>query len=314
MLDPVIEALTMVNFLMPYVYFPDHRDPMLEEFTYGDSGARARRLKQELRKGDYVFFHTTERGRHLITAYYVVDRVLDTGEAAREELIRSKYKSPHISEFIDGKRQGDDVMIFGDLILSRKLPIPLPFDRELAQKLSLNIPFASGRTDLSCIASATRQWRKLSEGDVRALLEEIKKMESSSTVSEAPLSTDEVHELREVDLEELLARNPDLLEKGLTLKYRQYELTPNDRIDLLFTDAVGKYVVVELKLGLIGRGALRQVDKYMGKLKEATKKEVRGIIVCKGILPTFKETYKKLRDVKIHYYGWRLGLEPADMD
>jgi len=63
---------------------------------------------------------------------------------------------------------------------------------------------------------------------------------------------------------------------------------------------------------LIGRGALRQVEGYMSKLKEATKKEVRGIIVCKGILPAFKDAYKKLRDVKVHYYGWRLGLQPAE--
>ena len=33
---------------------------MLEEFTYGETRARARRLKKELAKGDYVFFHTTE--------------------------------------------------------------------------------------------------------------------------------------------------------------------------------------------------------------------------------------------------------------
>jgi hypothetical protein len=311
-LGSIFEALGMVNLLIPYVRLPDHQDPMLEEFTYGDVRTRARKLKRDLQRGNYAFFHTTTRGRRFITAYYVVDRVLDTSEAAKNELIRSKYRNPHISEFMAGERAGDDVLIFGDPILSRKLPRPLPFDRVLAEKLSLEIPFTKSRPDPDCITSATRQWRKLTDDDVRVLLDEIKRGERLPTVSETLLSTDEVEELREIDLEDLLTRNPDLLEKGLALKARQYEVTPTDRIDLLFMDTEGKYVVVELKQGSIGRGALSQIRGYMRELKKTTKKDVRGVIVCKDVLSAFRETYRKLHDVKVYYYGWRVGFESAD--
>jgi hypothetical protein len=47
-----------MNLLIPYVYIPNHVDPDLTEFTYGDGGARARRLLS-LQQGDFVFFHST---------------------------------------------------------------------------------------------------------------------------------------------------------------------------------------------------------------------------------------------------------------
>jgi len=34
-----------MNLLIPYVHLYDHPDPLFEEFTYGDVGARARKLK-----------------------------------------------------------------------------------------------------------------------------------------------------------------------------------------------------------------------------------------------------------------------------
>jgi len=304
----------MVNLLIPYVRLPNHPDPLLDEFTYGDVDVRANKLKNDLKKGDYVFFHTTTRGRHFITAYYVVERVLDTIEAAKDKLMVAKYKNPHISEFVRGERPGNDALLFGDPILSRKLPRPLPFNRNLAERLSLRIPFAHERSELSCIASATRQWRELTQEDINILLEEIEKIEASPAVSEALLSTDEVEELREIDLEELIAKNPDILEKELTLVARQYEVTATERIDLLFKDKKGDYVVVELKLESVGRGTLTQIKRYMHEIRKTTKKDVRGMIVCKDILRAFKETYKKLHDVKVYYYGWRVGLTPASFD
>jgi hypothetical protein len=160
----------MVNLVIPYVRLPNHPDPLLNEFTYGDVEARANKLEWDLKKGDYVFFHTTTGGRHFITAYYVVERVLDTMEAAEDKLVVAKYKNPHNSEFINGERPGDDALLFGDPILSRKLTRPLPFNRRLAERLSLRIRFARERSELSCIASATRQWRELTQEDVKMLL------------------------------------------------------------------------------------------------------------------------------------------------
>lgn len=304
----------MTSLLIPYVKLPNHIDPNLDEFTYGDISARARKVKNDLKKGDYVFFHTSDRGSGYITAYYVVDRVLETRVAAANRLIRGKYKNPHIGEFLATKRHfKDDAIVFGDPILSRRLALPLLFDRELANETSLKIPFAKGKTELECISSATRQWRTLTEHDVDVLLDAARKQERKSSLREIFVSTDEIQEARETDIEELLVRNPRILERGLSLVRggRQYEISPTDRIDLLFTDREGNYLVVELKAGSVGRSALRQVKRYTHALRRKTKRRVRGAIICKDILPAFRSTYKKQRDVKAYYYGWKFGLTPA---
>jgi hypothetical protein len=304
----------MTNLLIPYVPLPDHPDPILDEFTYGDIDKRARKLKRDLRKGDYLFLQATSRGRRYITAYYVVDRVMDTSEAAKNKLIRAKYKNPHIASFLAGKRWRDDVLVFGDPILSRRLPSPLPFDRSLARRLSLGIRFTKEQTELSRISSHTRQWRPLTEADTKVLLRKIEKMQNKAICSDILLSTDEIQELRETDLEELVSRKPNSLERGLKVRARQYELTPKERIDLLLTDAKGDYVVVELKPGPIGRSALAQARRYVHELRKRTKKKVRAIIVCKDILPAFKKIYKSLRDLKVYYYGWRIDLIQSEID
>lgn len=46
-----------------------------------------KKQKKDLRKGDYVFFHTSIGRKKYITAYYVVDRVSDTAEASRNRNI-----------------------------------------------------------------------------------------------------------------------------------------------------------------------------------------------------------------------------------
>jgi len=298
----------LVHLLIPYVPLVDHHDPNLEEFTYGDVKARARKLKRDLKRGDYVFFHTTIRGRRYITAYYVVDRVLGTSEAAANKAIVSKYQSPHIKEYLEGERRDfDDTLLVGDPILSRKLPRPLLFNRALAEKLSLGISFKKGFTENQCISSATRQWRKLTGKDVRRLLREIKKGEEKGITSDVVLSTDEVLEIREVDLENFIVNNVHLLGSNLTLVGRQGD-TRAGRLDLLFEDKNKNLVVVELKLNEIGRYAVYQLRGYIRQLRDDTKKKVRGIIICKDILPTFVEEFRKLRNIQIFHYGWNLKV------
>jgi len=227
-----------MNLLIPYVHLYDHNDPLLEEFTYGDIGGRARKLKRDVRKGDYVFFHTSIRGRKCITAYYVVDRVLPTAEAIKDQDIVDKYKrNPHISEFRSGERtdEAEDVMIFGDPITSRVLDRPLVFDRALAEKLSLGIRFAERRTDTQTIGSATRAWRELTDEDVTVLKEAIRW--SETRLGAALLSTDEVAEVIEKDIERFIGENPsrigETLGKSLKLR-RSQQPTGDGRIDLLF--------------------------------------------------------------------------------
>ena len=297
-----------MNLLIPYVPLINHADPVLEEFTYGDSDSRARKLKRSLEKGDYIFFHTTINSKKCITAHYVVDRVLDTLEAAKDKDIFLKYKNPHIIEYREGKRRDHaDVVVFGDPILSRKLERPLLFDRPLAEKLSLSIKFKKGFTETQCIGSATRQWRKLSNKDVEILLSEIINNESRGVATQKTLSTDEVTEIIEKDIENFIEANPKILGESLKLIGRQVD-TPVGRIDLLFEDKNNRIVVVELKLNKIGREALNQLRKYMHYVTKEMKTDVEGVIVCKGVMPAFKEEFLNLKKIRILKYGWKLEV------
>jgi len=300
----------MVHLLVPYVPLTDHHDPILEEFTYGDVDSRARKLRNEIKKGDYIFFHTTIRGLRYITAYYVTDRALRTAEASSSKAIAAKYQNPHIKEYLRGERRnGDDAIVFGDPILSRKLQHPLPFDKDLAQKLSLKIPFKKHFTENQCIASATRAWRELSQNDVEVLLSEIERSEKEGFSIDTILSTDEVLEIREADLENFIVRNSRLMGHDLTLIGRQVD-TPEGRVDLLFENRNKDLVVVELKLNEIGRGALNQLRRYMHYFRKNTRKDVHGILVCKDVLPAFVDEFKKLRDIQVFCFGWKLLVYP----
>lgn len=297
-----------MNLLIPYVPLIHHMDPVLEEFTYGDIQRRGLKLKEDIRKGDYLFFHTSINSRKCITVYYVVDRVLETLEAAKDRNIVLKYKNPHIKEYLQDKRNyKNDVVVFGDPILSHRLDRPLEFDRELAQKLSLGIKFKQEFTDSQCIGSATRQWRELSGKDVDILLNEIKSSENKGITVERTLSTEEVTEIIEKDIENFIEANTKILGSSLKLTGRQID-TPAGRIDLMFEDNNKKIIIVELKLNKIGREALNQLRRYMNHVKKEMKQEVDGAIVCNGVLPAFEEEFKALKNIKILKYGWKLQV------
>jgi hypothetical protein len=288
---------------------------MFSEFTYGDRGARARKLRRDLRKGDYVFFHGMFQGRKCITAYYVVDRVVSTREAVKSRLIKAKYKNPHL-ELSGRSLAADNSILFGDPITSRKLDVPLEFTRGLARKLSLGIRFLRGKTESQSIGSATRSWRELTGKDVRVLLREIE-INQKKVLAEWPgltpkslLSTDEVSQFVEKDLESLLARNPKNLGGSMKVTERQLD-TDDGRIDLLLESRSGQETVVELKLHRIGREAVSQLRRYMRWIRKTAKnkrRKVRGIILCEGVLPSFEEDLRKLKDIEVFRYGWNLNL------
>ena len=295
-----------MNLLIPYVPLFNHPDPLPDEFTYGDVGGRARKLKTDMRKGEYAFFHTSRRGRKYITAYYVVDRVLDTAEAAGNRNIIAKYQNPHIRDYLAGKRSGqDDVVLFGDPVESRVLERPLLFDRTLADKLTLGIEFPANRTETQAIGSATRAWRQLTDQDMDTLLAEIKAYEEAGISPQTILSTDEVTEIIEKDLEGFIEGDPSLIGKSMRITDRQLE-TPVGRIDLLLESDIGDLVVVELKIGRIGRDAITQLRRYMDWLGKQSGKRVSGVVVCKGVMPAFEAELEQIENITILCYGWQL--------
>jgi len=300
-----------MNLLIPYVHLYNHPDPLFDEFTYGDGGGRARKLRNDLNKGDYVFFHTSMGGRKYITGYYVVERLIDTIDVINDRILSSKYQNPHIHELRTGmvRKEEDNVILFGDPITSRILRKPLLFNKALAQELSLGIKFSKNRTETQAIGSATRAWRKLSDKDVDILLDAIDSFEKDTIGVKTILSTDEVTEVIEKDIEGFIEKNPGIIGESMTLKKRQLD-TPVGRIDLLFEDKKGNPTVVELKLNRIGRDAVSQLRRYMKWIKKQTKKDVSGFIVCKGVMPAFEKDLKELTDIKIFLYGWQLSVYP----
>ncbi len=304
----------MVNLLIPYTPLADHPDPLLDEFTYGDVNERGKKLLKDVEKGDYIFLHTSQRGKRVITAYYVVAEVHPVSEAYNDINIRNKYRNPHLTRYQEhGNQYDDDVIVFGDPIRSKKLEPSLPLDRQLTEKLYLNIPFHKNKTELQNISSATRAWRELSDSEVNILLKQIDLYENQALSSDIILSTDEVLEIRENDLENAIVSNPQLLGENVRLVGRQIVL-PSGRTDLLF-ESDEEIIVVELKLNEIGKNAVNQIRAYIRDLRnEYKKKNVRGIILCKDILPTFMEEFKQLKNIEIYLYGWKLHVYPLETE
>ena len=82
------------------------------------------------------------------------------------------------------------------------------------------------------------------------------KAESLEVIQEMPT---------ELEFEDLLVRNPDMLEAGLELVGRQTR-TKSGWLDLLAVDGDGRLVVYELKRGTIARDAVAQVLDYASDL------------------------------------------------
>jgi hypothetical protein len=297
-----------MHLLIPYIPQRNHIDPDFSEFTYGDSDARARKLKKDLKTGNYVFFHSTISGKKHITAYYVVDRVLDTVVACQDKAITTKYRNPHIKECLNGSRPlagCDDAVVFGDPIRSYTLEKPLLFDKKLADRLSLKIEFSPWRSESQVIGSATRAWRQLTDTDVEVILGAINLVRESS-YPKLHRSTEEVAQTIEKDVEEHIAYSPNMVGKGMKLVGRQVNV-PSGRIDLLLEDEKGNTTVVEVKQGRIGHDALRQIQRYIHDLRQGNEK-VFGIIVCSGVLPAYEEELRKQKDIRVMIYGWNLSI------
>jgi hypothetical protein len=301
-----------MNYLIPYVHMIYHEDPLFSEFTYGDWKTRAKTLLRNLKENDYVFFHTSINNIKYITAYYVVSKVLKTKDAAKNSNITSKYKNPHLQEYLEGgRRKYPDVIIFGDPISSRILEKPLPFNKSIAKRLSLKIKFNKSFTETQCIGSATRSWRMLTNKDIKALLSAIKLNDKHTHKSEKLLSTIEVTDFIEKDIEKYLKDHISKLGQNIKLINTQYE-TPVGRIDMLFKQGNNNLIVVELKLNKIGRETIRQIRRYMDYMKKETKGSVSGIVVGEGIHPAFEEELSNLKNIKVLNYGWKLEVAPAN--
>lgn len=257
----------MANYLIPYIdprKLGGHEDPVLEEFTYGDIERRGKFLRENIKRGDFLFFHTSRKGKRVITAYYVVEKVIATEEAKADRLIVSKYKNIHLHR---KELYEKDTIVFGNPIYSRILKRPLVLTPEILNKLSSRPRLNPKQTELAAISSALRNWIKLNKKDVEFLLSQIEKNEQKGHLKDKFLSSYEVEQLQEEDIENFIAMNPQKLGRNLEFFKRQYVLESGERIDLLLKDKKS-IVVVEIKKGSIGRDVYNQIRRYMKEVKK----------------------------------------------
>lgn len=301
------------NFLIAYVPIKGHKDPDFRELVYGDSGQRGRVLKDTVSQGSYLFFHTKIGTCKYITCYLVIDSIISGIEARTMGL-------PFDASF-------DDWVFIGDKNKSKKLKKPVPLNKQLCQKLSLSIDFTDynegRRTETQVIGSATRPQRKLNDNDVSILLNEINKIQDNAKIEnsgdvlyhlrfydegEDIIPIDEVHQLKESEIQKLLRKYPNVIEEGIKIIDYEKALPDGDRLDLLAEAKDGSLIVAELKGPNCTTDSIAtQLASYARDIQnEYPNKKVRKMIICDGKISPKLEKACQVLDIEVMVYGVKL--------
>lgn len=304
----------MPNYLIGYVDAEKnkgHEDPILNEFTYGDLKNNGEKLLS-LKKGDLLFFHKTIYDKRYITAYYWVEEVQLVDVLVKDPFIIEKYDNPHLKKQND-QLDPNEALVFGNPVRSKILQNPLEITSNLLNNLSKKAKLNPAQTPLAAISSALRTWKELNDEDVSLLLELINVNEKSGRLSNTLLSTEEVFQVLERDIEKFIAKNPEILGNGYVLEEQQYIFSDDTRLDLLLHDEINNCkVVVEVKKGMIGRETKQQIKRYMKLCREELGfSNVKGIIVGAGILPYFEsELLEAEKDgIIVKTFGWKFNIK-----
>lgn len=303
-----------INYLITYTPLKGHKDPDFKQLIYGDSGTRGENLKNKLSKGSYLFFHTKIGSEKYITCYIVIDKVISSKRAQADPVITCDA-------------QFDDWVFIGDKCLSKRLRKPLPFNKALADKLSININFddlvGNKRTQVQIIGSATRSQRELNVNDVNTLLDEISKRESNSKVEntnevqyhlyfydegEEIIPFDEVHQVKENEIQKLILKCPQIIEEGIKVIDYEKVLPDGDRLDLLLEDLNGNLIVAELKgPDCLSDSIPTQIASYIRDIeREFPGRHIRKMIICDGkVSPRLQKACESL-GIEIVVYGLKL--------
>lgn len=145
------------------------------------------------------------------------------------------------------------------------------------------------------------------------MLKEIEKAQNQSFLKTTYLSTEEIEQIDESDVEKFISLNPEILGSGLKLINRQLVLDLENRLDLLLkNDATNELVVVEIKKGSLGKEVYKQITQYINLVKKKfNTNKVRGIIVGSDVLPAYEEFYNdKVQSgkIQIFLYAWKFSL------
>lgn len=305
----------MTSYLIPYLdpkKNDGEEDPLFSEYTYGDKGKRGEILKNKVVKGDYLFFHTSIRNKRYITAFYEVEEVREIQNARADKIIMMKYRNPHL---ISTKTEENEVIVFGNPIKSVVLHTPLELNRELLGELSIPYTPSPKQTELAALSSKFRNWSALTCAQINLLLKKMNTVYNQSYLRRKQLSSDEIKQLSETDIEQFLADNPSVLGNNLIFLSRQHQFKDGKRLDLLVKDGKNQQIyIVEIKKNEIGTEVFKQIKGYINRYEtEENIQDVKGIIVCKGILPHFEDEVMKqlLKErIQIYQYGWMFSIQP----
>ncbi len=111
----------------------------------------------------------------------------------------------------------------------------------------------------------------------------------------------------EKDIENLIVQHPsDFFPKeNLNLIGQQYTLK-NRKIDILFEDKYGRYIVIEVKRGILSREASGQIIEYYGLLKNSNPDKNIELVVCANVIPAERRMF--LENVGIDCKELSVGL------
>src|SRR6266567_3238407 len=73
--------------------------------------------------------------------------------------------------------------------------------------------------------------------------------------------------MTEREMEDLLWEYPELLLNEPLVRHQRQAASPVSRADLVFTDQIGRLLVIEVKKGVLPRNAIPQVMDHFGSLK-----------------------------------------------
>jgi len=230
------------------------------------------------------------RGKRFITAYYVVEMVLSTKKSQIDTIILTKYHNHHLS--IENPSDSDTI-VFGNPITSYIFKKPVELDETILNKLSKKPNLNPHQSKHAAISSALRTWKELSKEDVDILLKQIEYEREQSFLKNTLLSTEEIKEIDEVEVENFIVNTSDFMDKDYKLFKRQFVLSDGSRLDLLYKNEFKKeLVVIEIKKGALGKEVYKQICEYIKRIKESFNGyDVRGIIVGSYILPLYEDFY-----------------------
>nr|WP_256558350.1 endonuclease NucS domain-containing protein [Halobacillus sp. A1] len=131
-------------------------------------------------------------------------------------------------------------------------------------KLSKRTNLNPKQDPLAAKSSALRDWKLLNNDDVTFLFDLIDNNEQEGRLVNDAISTTEIFEILERDIEKFILNDPSVLGEGLQLKKSQYFFADGSRLDLLlYQPDEEKWIVVEVKKDKVGRQAKNQIKHYM---------------------------------------------------